>query len=266
VFDHRCWVHAASAAADPDRCNLQDPCRSDCWDPSFSHSYCCLAGSSCWWWGCEVSLASTLREEPARSGPECRHLCQAEPLCAAWSFYFPAAEDLAVPGQCLLLAAEPGVAAAPSASTSSSKSVVSGPRICRGSNNADYNNNSKKSGEQFEQLPPITAAAVVDAGMPGFAREAAGALLGTGWTLLRNALNAQQITALQLAATSAAEDLLSRDPQRRGNRGPRRYSFGGASTTHHMVHLQAWADLMDNEALRQGCQKHIDIRNKQHCN
>ncbi|CAE8605622.1 unnamed protein product, partial [Polarella glacialis] len=93
-------------------------------------------------------------------------------------------------------------------------------------------------------------AGVVDAGVPGFAREAAGSLLGSGWTLLRNALNAKQITALRLAATSAAEDLLSRDPQRRGNRGPRRYSFGGASTTHHMVHLQAWADLMDNEALR----------------
>merc|ERR1712070_678515 len=57
------------------------------------------------------------------------------------------------------------------------------------------------------------------------------------------------IHSLGQAALEAAEDLLNVDASRLGNRGPRRYSFGGSSKTHHMVHKRAWARLLDNDVL-----------------
>ena len=40
-------------------------------------------------------------------------------------------------------------------------------------------------------------------------------------------------------AHEVAEKMLLLDPERLGNRGPRRYSFGGASRTLHLMQLCA---------------------------
>merc|ERR1712187_726696 len=40
--------------------------------------------------------------------------------------------------------------------------------------------------------------------------------------------------------------MLALDEAHIGNRGPRRYSFGGASELLHMMHVQPWPKLLDN--------------------
>lgn len=83
----------------------------------------------------------------------------------------------------------------------------------------------------------------------GYALEAARLLLDDGWVVVRRALEPSAVHALASKASVAADELLARDPPRLGNRGPRRYSFGGSSTTHHMVHFWEWAALLDNPVL-----------------
>lgn len=89
-----------------------------------------------------------------------------------------------------------------------------------------------------------------DAADGDYAAKVASTLRSEGWALLRRALGTEEAARLGAAAQTAAGELLRRDPPRLGNRGPRRYSFGGASSTHHMVHIQAWADLLDHPVLQ----------------
>eukprot|EP00438_Fugacium_kawagutii_P024557 Skav223337 [mRNA] locus=scaffold200:206294:214544:+ [translate_table: standard] len=77
------------------------------------------------------------------------------------------------------------------------------------------------------------------------AAAAASAIQQQGWAVVKAALAAPQLKLLKLKAPEAAAELLRQDPQRVGNRGPRRYSWGGSSTSHHMVHWAAWAQLLD---------------------
>merc|ERR1712187_21378 len=89
-FDMRCWEHAAEMAGmEFSRCDMSSPCRSDCWSNFFSLSYCCIEDSTCWWWGIQTE-DTVVRSDVARSGVECRHLCQGEPECVTWTFQIPA--------------------------------------------------------------------------------------------------------------------------------------------------------------------------------
>merc|ERR1712217_270929 len=65
------------------------------------------------------------------------------------------------------------------------------------------------------------------------------------------ALTIEQSKDMRVAAMSAASNMLALDPFRLGNRGPRRYSFGGASSTSSTVHLPAWAKLLDTAAMHE---------------
>ncbi|CAE7639284.1 OLA1 [Symbiodinium microadriaticum] len=95
------------------------------------------------------------------------------------------------------------------------------------------------------------------AGRPGAPIFAAGsdpaavaqALREEGFAVLRGALPPESAAELRSAVEAEARRLLAEDPQRLGNRGPRRYSWGGASTTHHMVHVREWAQLLDLPSL-----------------
>lgn len=81
--------------------------------------------------------------------------------------------------------------------------------------------------------------------------EVAAAIQQQGWAVLRGAVPSALLEILKLEVPKAAEQLLHQDPQRIGNRGPRRYSWGGSSTSHHMVHLSSWAQLLDIHQLVQ---------------
>merc|ERR1712118_382383 len=48
---------------------------------------------------------------------------------------------------------------------------------------------------------------------------------------------------------AVANKMLSLDPSHIGNRGPRRYSYGGASRTLHMMHVPGWEKLLDDAAV-----------------
>eukprot|EP00928_Gymnodinium_smaydae_P048643 TRINITY_DN32542_c0_g1_i1.p1 TRINITY_DN32542_c0_g1~~TRINITY_DN32542_c0_g1_i1.p1 ORF type:complete len:509 (-),score=98.25 TRINITY_DN32542_c0_g1_i1:48-1526(-) len=249
VFDTRCFQEAErAAAADASKCNLADPCRSDCWNNFFTHSYCCFEASDCWWWGQDAG-GQILRVDAARSGVECRHICQGDAACAVWTFAFPAPERQEQGGPCLLRTADEGREARQQAPPT--PGVVSGPRLCPAPTSADAS---------AIVAPPVVALTMASAGSaPIFAaadlhdvtmRQGASQALATeGWAVLRQALSADEVSQLREASEAAASELIRRDPHGYGNRGPRRYSFGGASRTHHMVHEEAWARLLDNAAV-----------------
>mmetsp|Transcript_14281 Transcript_14281/g.40894 ORF Transcript_14281/g.40894 Transcript_14281/m.40894 type:complete len:486 (-) Transcript_14281:17-1474(-) len=237
VFDEHCWAQVAEA--DPAACNPEDPCRSDCWSSVYTHSYCCVVDSPCWWWGREA-LGDPVRVDVARSGVECRHLCQAEPSCASWSYLIPADGDTHKGGPCVLHGAVDAADVGPGPPAAG---VVSGPRICTAP--------QMRPQSALDDLgSPRGACCVFDAADGDYAAKVASTLRSEGWALLRRALGTEEAARLGAAAQTAAGELLRRDPPRLGNRGPRRYSFGGASSTHHMVHIQAWADLLDHPVLQ----------------
>lgn len=253
VFDGRCVLQAMQA--DPERCSLEDPCRGDCWSSIFTHSYCCVADSPCWQWG-QVAPGPLLRQDAARSGVECRYLCQAEPACTEWTFQIP--EDTLGPDSfapCTLHSA--GEAERSDLNLWLAESAaVSGQRVCKA-----HVDNVLGPGGAIEVSPVAEPVAdtlesltwrshVVDAANTNAAEHTVAALLHSGFAVLRAAVPDDVTAALAAAVNLAAEDLLRLDPPRLGNRGPRRYSFGGASKTHHMVHVEEWSRLMDLVVLR----------------
>ena len=66
-----------------------------------------------------------------------------------------------------------------------------------------------------------------------------------GFVVVRNALNAEQLAFLRAGAEEAAGNIVALDPDRSGNRGSHRYSFGGSSLTRSMLHLPEWQMLVD---------------------
>ena len=68
--------------------------------------------------------------------------------------------------------------------------------------------------------------------------------------------NRNGVTALILASDlghlPVVRTLLKHDAARLGNRGPRRYSYGGASRTLHMMHIPAWSLLYDSDPVPGG--------------
>jgi ectoine hydroxylase-related dioxygenase (phytanoyl-CoA dioxygenase family) len=70
-----------------------------------------------------------------------------------------------------------------------------------------------------------------------------------GFVVVRDALNPDQLARTKAATERALDALLAVDPD--GSMGggageqPHRYSFGGASATRHMLHVDEWGDLID---------------------
>lgn len=132
---------------------------------------------------------------------------------------------------------------------SSTAGVVSGPRLCPGGNASDSAFGTQTPLIENLRAEEATKNTFQPHSDPDYVPKAASALLESGWAVLRGILNQNDIDALSQTAHEVAAKILLHDSSRLGNRGPRRYSYGGASKTHHMVHEQAWARLLDNKLL-----------------
>jgi ectoine hydroxylase-related dioxygenase (phytanoyl-CoA dioxygenase family) len=66
-----------------------------------------------------------------------------------------------------------------------------------------------------------------------------------GFVVVRDALDADQTAFLKAGVDEVVDDIVALDPDRSGNRGSHRYSFGGSSTTRSMLHRPEWQMLID---------------------
>jgi ectoine hydroxylase-related dioxygenase (phytanoyl-CoA dioxygenase family) len=66
-----------------------------------------------------------------------------------------------------------------------------------------------------------------------------------GFVVVRDALDAEQVEFLRAGVDDAVAQIVALDPDRSGNRGSRRYSFGGSSSTRSMLHRPEWQMLID---------------------
>jgi ectoine hydroxylase-related dioxygenase (phytanoyl-CoA dioxygenase family) len=66
-----------------------------------------------------------------------------------------------------------------------------------------------------------------------------------GFVVVRDVLNAEQLAHLKAGVDAAVRDIIALDPDRSGNRGSHRYSFGGSSLTRSMLHRPEWQMLLD---------------------
>ncbi|CAE7761974.1 OLA1 [Symbiodinium necroappetens] len=191
----------------------------------------------------------------AYSGVQCRHLCQAHETCAYWTYIVktPQVPD-SLQGRCFLkssLAAANRELAHPF--------VVSGERLCV--HFSEGLSAEAARGRVGLQTPvwrtsvgkqATTGTALLPgAGTEDWYREAAKALDEVGFVVILDALSDAQTAELLHKAKQVAEKMLLLDPERLGNRGPRRYSFGGASRTLHLMHIEGWEQLLDNEPVNQ---------------
>jgi ectoine hydroxylase-related dioxygenase (phytanoyl-CoA dioxygenase family) len=66
-----------------------------------------------------------------------------------------------------------------------------------------------------------------------------------GFVVIRDALTSDQLSFLKAGVDEAVREIVSLDPDRNGNRGAHRYSFGGSSLTRSMLHKPEWQMLVD---------------------
>jgi ectoine hydroxylase-related dioxygenase (phytanoyl-CoA dioxygenase family) len=66
-----------------------------------------------------------------------------------------------------------------------------------------------------------------------------------GFVVIRDALTPEQTAFLKAGVDRACAEILALDPDRSGNRGSHRYSFGGSSLTRSMLHHPEWQMLID---------------------
>ena len=78
---------------------------------------------------------------------------------------------------------------------------------------------------------------------------AAALLHRDGFVAVRNALDPDQLARMRAAADRAVAALMADDPDCSAGGGagglPHRYSFGGGSASRHMLHEDAWCELID---------------------
>ncbi|CAE7490912.1 OLA1 [Symbiodinium sp. CCMP2456] len=200
-------------------------------------------------------LSEDVAVHDAYSGVQCRHLCQAHEACAYWTYIVKAPQvPDSLQGRCFLkssLAAANRELAHPF--------VVSGERLC-----AHFGEglSAEAARERVGLQTPVWRTSVGKKATAGLAqlpgagtedwyREAAKVLDEVGFVVILDALSDAQTTELLHKAKQVAEEMLLLDPERLGNRGPRRYSFGGASRTLHLMHIEGWEQLLDNEPVNQ---------------
>ena len=66
-----------------------------------------------------------------------------------------------------------------------------------------------------------------------------------GFVVVRDVLTPDQARFLRRGCEREAEALVAEDPNRDGNRGTNRYSWGGASLTNSLLHREEWVMLVD---------------------
>ena len=66
-----------------------------------------------------------------------------------------------------------------------------------------------------------------------------------GFVVVRDALDTEQLAFLRAGVDEAVGGIVALDPDRSGNRGSHRYSFGGSSMTRSMLHRPEWQMLID---------------------
>lgn len=66
-----------------------------------------------------------------------------------------------------------------------------------------------------------------------------------GFVVVRDVLTPDQLQVLRSGVDREIRAILAKDPERGGNRGSHRYSFGGANLTGHLMHCEEWAMLLD---------------------
>lgn len=66
-----------------------------------------------------------------------------------------------------------------------------------------------------------------------------------GFVVIRDVLTPAQLASMRSACEREIRNVLQLDPDRGGNRGSHRYSFGASSRTGHMSHIAEWVMLMD---------------------
>lgn len=66
-----------------------------------------------------------------------------------------------------------------------------------------------------------------------------------GFVVVRDALTSEQTDVLRTGVHEVVLDIIAQDPEREGNRGSHRYSFGGSSITRSMLHRPEWQMLVD---------------------
>ena len=65
-----------------------------------------------------------------------------------------------------------------------------------------------------------------------------------GFVVIGNVLGVDQTQELAEGCDEAVSEILALDPERNGNRGAHRYSFGGSSLTRSQLHRPAWQNLL----------------------
>lgn len=66
-----------------------------------------------------------------------------------------------------------------------------------------------------------------------------------GFAVVRDALTPDQVAFLRAGCEREADAIMALDPDREGNRGAYRYSYGGASITRSILHRAEWRMLVD---------------------
>jgi hypothetical protein len=88
---------------------------------------------------------------------------------------------------------------------------------------------------------------VIDAGTPP---KAGAEIFRThGIVAIRGALTGDALTRLRTKSAAVMEEIICHDPKGLGSRGPKRYSFGGSSSTGSQLHHPEWAELIDVPAV-----------------
>jgi hypothetical protein len=87
---------------------------------------------------------------------------------------------------------------------------------------------------------------IVDPAVPGFAKKAARLLRRDGYVLVKDVLDVKRLAAIRSGLEQVIRKIVELDPQRVGNRGSHRYSFGNFESVEHQ---DAWAALVDPPVL-----------------
>ena len=66
-----------------------------------------------------------------------------------------------------------------------------------------------------------------------------------GFVVIEDVLSSDQLALLRSGVAEAVTEITTLDPEARGNRGAKRYSFGGSSLTRSQLHRPAWQMLLD---------------------
>ena len=70
-----------------------------------------------------------------------------------------------------------------------------------------------------------------------------------GFVVVADVLRSEQVATLKAGCEEVIDEVLAIDPDRTGNRGSHRYSFGAVSVTRSQLHRPAWQMLVDLPAL-----------------